>query len=211
MGALDRIKNIARGIVTDPPVKKKPGVVSDMFLPSPEEQLRNTMRAAGVNVAGIETAKQEALKDYDAKFNESLKEPGVGKTAYRIYNKVKEVQQKLPYVAKTLSEVVTSPFDVGFKLAEAKDERRNLLLNKNQKNQQNFGLASAGVDFLGLATLGGTTVVQQGAKTAFNLSKRPAAKLLKNVLPSFAAYEVLGQKVEDEVGYRTGLKKRKSK
>jgi len=128
-----------------------------------------------------------------------------------ILNKVKEVQQKLPYVARTLSEVVTSPFDVGFKLAEAKDEKRNLLLNKNQKRQQLYDLGSSVADFVGLATLGGTTVVQQGVKTAFNLSKRPAARLLKNVLPSFAALEVLGQKVEDEVGYRTGFKKRKSK
>jgi len=208
----DKIRNITpfkHGPAQE--LNKQPEVVSDMFVPSPEEQLRNTQLAANGNVAGKETAKGEALKDYDAKFNESLKGPGIGKTAYRVYNKVKEVQQKLPYVAKTLSEVVTSPLDVGVGLAEAKDERRNLLLNKHQKNQRNFGLASAGLDFLGLATLGGTTVVQQGVKTAFNLSKRPAAKLFKNVLPSFAALEILGQKVEDEVGYRTGLKKRKSK
>lgn len=174
--------------------------------PTPKEQLRATQLKAGGGVVGANEAKQEALKDYDTNFKKHLEGPGVGKAAYRAYNKVKEVQQKLPYVARTLSEVVTSPFDVGVKLAEVKDEKRNLLLNKNQKRQQLYDLGSSVADFVGLATLGGTTVVRQGVKTAFNLSKKPAKKLLAKVLPGFAAKEILAQKAEDEIGSKLSLK-----
>ena len=208
MGALDRVKNIARGIPTDPPVKKKPGVVSDMFLPSPEEQLRNTQLAANGGVVGEGTARQAALKDHDAGFKKYLEEPGVGKAAYRNYNKLKESQEKLSFVPRTLSEMITSPADVGFKAGEMTDKRRNLLLNEDQKNQQWYSLGGSALDMAALGALGRYLPAAQGFKTAFKLSKKAVPWAKKVGLLGAAGIEIMGQAFEDQFGYASGLKEK---
>jgi len=208
MSALDRVKNIARGISADPPVKEKPGVVSDMFLPSPEEQLRNTQLAANGGVVGRETARQAALKDYDAGFKEYLKGPGVGKAAYRNYNKLKESQEKLSFIPRTLSEVITSPLDVGFKAGEMTDKRRNLLLNEDQRKQQWYSLGGSALDMGALATLGKYLPAAQGLKTAFKLSKKAVPFAKKVGLLGAAGIEILQQAFEDQFGYASGFKEK---
>ena len=208
MSALDRVKNIARGISTDPPVKEKPGVVSDMFLTSPEEQLRNTQLAANGGVIGRGTARQAALKDYDAGFKESLEGPGAGKAIYRGYNNMKESQKNLSFIPRTLSEVITSPVDVGFKVGEMTDKRRNLLLNEDQKKQQWYSLGGSALDMAALATIGSYLPAAQGFKTAFKLSKKAVPFAKKVGLLGAAGIEIVGQAFEDQFGYAFGLKEK---
>ena len=193
---------------TDPPTKKKPFQFGGL---TPEEQLKATQLKASGGVAGTNEAKQEALKDYDTNFKKYLEGPGVGKAIYRGYNDMKEFQNKLPFLPRTLSEVITSPIDLGVKTSVATDKRRNALMTDEQDHQQYYDLLGTAVDFIALGTLGKTSLLKQATKTAFNLSKRPAAKTLAKVLPWFSAKELFGQKVEDEIGYSTGLKEKKSK
>jgi len=254
MSALNRIKNIARGTSADPPVKEKPGVVSDMFLPSPEEQLRITqLEASGfpmdqyvppnsrkqktsyqkkketkkefhkdqleTNPNRLEGESEEIyklrqqqfanrIKEYDAKFNKYLEKPGIGKAYLRGYNNLKKSQEKLSFIPRTLSEVFTSPVDVGFKASEMKDKRRNLLLNEDQKTQQWYSLGGSGLDMAALATLGRYLPAAQTIKTAFNLSKKAVPFAQKVGLLGAAGFEIAGQALEDQFGYAFGLKEK---
>jgi len=210
---------------------------SDMFLPSPEEQLKRVqLEASGFPMdqyvppnsrkqkTSYQTKKEfhkdqletnpnrlkgeseemyklrqqqfaNRIKEYDAKFNKYLKKPGIGKALFRGYNNLKEEQNKLPWIPRTLSEVITSPFDVGFKSSNSfRNPKRNSLLNENQKNQDLYSLAGSGLDAVNLYTLGGSLITNTLAK-----------QVIPNVGLILAKKELITQGIEDAVGEATGL------
>lgn len=88
------------------------------------------------------------------------------------WEKVKSKQEELPWLIRTISEVVTSPIDIAYGLSKKIDiPNTERYKTDSQLRSDNYALADAGLDNIGLLT-GLSLLTSSGKKTAFNLAKK---------------------------------------
>lgn len=88
------------------------------------------------------------------------------------WEKIKSKQEELPWLIKTISEVVTSPVDIAYGLSKKIDiPNTERYKTEKQLRGNNYALADAALDNLGLLA-GFGLVAGSGKKTAFNLAKK---------------------------------------
>ena len=191
-----KINSKAEGGELDPPTKEE--LLAQQFLPHlydtgalKEEYARPKFGEGKTSIKSKKDALRE-LRKYELENNPERLE-GEDEKTYKLrqkqfadrieagkstldknWEKVKSKQGELPWLIKTISEVITSPVDVAYGLSKKIDiPNTERYKTEKQLRGDNYALADSLLDNLGLMT-GLGLVAGSGRKTAFNLSKKAA-------------------------------------